>query len=195
MFGNSTAGGAYIPGLSDYTVFVRRQALAFLGGPPLVKMATGEEVDEESLGGTDMHARLSGLADYVAENDADAIRIGREIVGRLNWRKVIRADLRTPEPPRYDPDELLGIVPVDTIRKPLDMREVLARIVDDSQFMEFKPDYGATLVTGYAHINGFLHPSTFNFIKSSWQTTAFCSLSRLIKQRSSFNCVTRAEPP
>jgi 3-methylcrotonyl-CoA carboxylase beta subunit len=155
VFGNSTAGGAYIPGLSDYTVFVRKQALAFLGGPPLVKMATGEEVDEETLGGTDMHARLSGLADYVAENDADAIRIGREIVRQLNWQKTIRADLRTPELPAYDPDELLGIVPIDTIRKPLDMREILARIVDGSRFMEYKPDYGSTLVCGHAHINGF----------------------------------------
>lgn len=155
VFGNSTAGGAYIPGLSDYTVFVRKQALAFLGGPPLVKMATGEEVDDETLGGTDMHARLSGLADYVAENDADAIRIGRDIVGRLNWRKVIRAELQTPEAPAYDPNELLGIVPVDTIRKPLDMREILARIVDGSRFTEFKPDYGSTLICGHAHINGF----------------------------------------
>src|SRR5688572_6289173 len=155
VFGNSTAGGAYIPGLSDYTVFVRKQALAFLGGPPLVKMATGEVVDDETLGGTDMHARLSGLADYVAENDPDAIRIGRDIVGRLNWRKVIRAELQTPEAPAYDPDELLGIVPVDTIRKPLDMREILARIVDGSRFSEFKPDYGSTLVCGHAHISGF----------------------------------------
>lgn len=155
VFGNSTAGGAYIPGLSDYTVFVRNQALAFLGGPPLVKMATGEEVDEETLGGTDMHARLSGLADYVAENDADAIRIGREIVAGLNWQKTIRADVRSPEPPVYDPDELLGIVPIDTIRKPLDMREVIARIVDGSRFNEFKPDYGHTLICGHAHISGF----------------------------------------
>jgi 3-methylcrotonyl-CoA carboxylase beta subunit len=155
VFGNSTAGGAYIPGLSDYTVFVRKQALAFLGGPPLVKMATGEEVDEETLGGTDMHARISGLADFVAQDDADAIRIGREIVAQLNWRKTIRADLRTPEEPYYDPDELLGIVPIDTIRKPLDMREIIARIVDGSRLLEFKPEYGATLVCGYAYINGF----------------------------------------
>ncbi|MBL8118346.1 MAG: methylcrotonoyl-CoA carboxylase [Anaerolineae bacterium] len=155
VFGNSTAGGAYIPGLSDYTVFVRKQALAFLGGPPLVKMATGEEVGEEALGGTDMHARLSGLADYVAENDADAIRIGREIVGRLNWQKTIRCQRRTPAPPLYNADELLGIVPMDTIRKPLEMREVIARIVDGSEMVEFKPDYGGTLVCGHAHINGF----------------------------------------
>ncbi|MGQ9908062.1 MAG: acyl-CoA carboxylase subunit beta [Candidatus Flexifilum sp.] len=155
VFGNSTAGGAYVPGLSDYTVHVRKQAMVFLGGPPLVKMATGEEVDEETLGGTEMHARISGLADYVAENDADAIRIGRQIVASLNWRKTIRADLRTPEPPCYDPDELLGIVPIDTIRQPLDMREVLARLLDGSRLFEFKPDYGDTLVCGHGHINGF----------------------------------------
>ncbi len=155
VFGNSTAGGAYVPGLSDYTVFVRNQALAFLGGPPLVKMATGEEVDEETLGGTDMHARVSGLVDFVAETDADALRIGREIVQQLNWQKTIRADYRTPEAPYYDPDELLGIVPIDTIRKPLDMREILARIIDGSRLLEFKPEYGSTLVCGYAYINGF----------------------------------------
>jgi len=155
VFGNSTAGGAYIPGLSDYAVFVRGQALAFLGGPPLVKMATGEEVDEESLGGTDMHARLSGLADYVAESDADAIRIGREIIARLNWQKTTPTNRRTPELPCYDPDELLGIVPIDTIRKPLDMREILARIVDGSRMLEFKPDYGSTLVCGHVHIDGY----------------------------------------
>lgn len=155
VFGNSTAGGAYIPGLSDYTVFVKNQALAFLGGPPLVKMATGEEVDEETLGGTDMHASVSGLVDYVAQNDTDAIRIGREIVKQLNRRKTIDADLRTPEAPYYDPNEILGIVPIDTIRKPLDIREVLARIVDGSRLMEFKPDYGATLVCADAHIMGF----------------------------------------
>jgi 3-methylcrotonyl-CoA carboxylase beta subunit len=155
VFGNSTAGGAYVPGLSDYAVFVRSQALAFLGGPPLVKMATGEEVDEETLGGAEMHARLSGLADYLAEDDADAIRIGREIVARLNRRKYQLRDLRAPEPPRYDPDELLGIVPVDTIRQPLDMREILARLLDGSRFMEFKPEFGSTLVCGHGHVNGF----------------------------------------
>ncbi|MDX2161273.1 MAG: carboxyl transferase domain-containing protein [bacterium] len=155
VFGSSTAGGAYIPGLSDYTVFVRGKALAFLGGPPLVRMATGEEVDEESLGGALMHARLSGLADYLADDDADAIRIGREIVGRLNWQKRAFPPRRTPELPCYDPDELLGIVPVDTIRQPLDMREILARIVDGSRLMEFKADFGATLVCGHAHLDGY----------------------------------------
>jgi 3-methylcrotonyl-CoA carboxylase beta subunit len=155
VFGNSTAGGAYIPGMSDYTVFVRGKALAFLGGPPLVKMATGEEVDEETLGGTDMHARVSGLADYVAEDDADAIRIGREIASTLNQYKTHPAQLAQPRDPIYDADELLGIVPTDTLRQPLDMREVIARVVDGSEFFEFKPDYGTTLVTGHAHINGY----------------------------------------
>jgi 3-methylcrotonyl-CoA carboxylase beta subunit len=156
VFGNSTAGGAYVPGLSDYTVFVRGKAVAFLGGPPLVKMATGEEIDEETLGGTDMHARISGLADYVAEDDADAIRIGRRIVANLNWRKTIHADLAPPRDPLYDPDELLGIIPIDTIRKPLDMREVIARLVDGSEMDEFKPDYGDTLVCGHVRLGGFL---------------------------------------
>jgi 3-methylcrotonyl-CoA carboxylase beta subunit len=155
VFGNSTAGGAYVPGLSDYTVHVRKQAKVFLGGPPLVKMAIGEEVDDETLGGTDMHARVSGLADYVAEDDADALRIGREIVSQLNWQKTIRAKLQTPEEPLYDTDEMLGVIPVDVLRKPLDIREVIARIVDGSRFLEFKPDYGGTLICGHAHINGF----------------------------------------
>ncbi len=155
VFGNSTAGGAYIPGMSDYTVFVRNQALAFLGGPPLVKMATGEEVDDETLGGAEMHAKVSGLVDYIGEDDADAIRIGREIVATFNRQTYAPSTQQTPESPKYDPDELLGIVPIDTIRKPLEMREVIARIVDGSRFMEFKPDYGSTLVTGNAHINGY----------------------------------------
>ena len=155
VMGNSTAGGAYIPGMSDYSVFVRKQGLAFLGGPPLVKMATGEEVDEESLGGADMHARISGLADYIAEDDRDAIRIAREIVGTWNLRKTTEPRLQAPQDPYYDPDELLGIIPMDTLRKPLDMREIIARIVDASCFMEFKPDYGNTLVCGNAYINGY----------------------------------------
>jgi len=180
VFGNSTAGGAYVPGLSDFTIFVRGKAMAFLGGPPLVKMATGEEVEEEALGGTDMHARVSGLVDYVAEDDADAVRIGREIVGRLNWQKYHPADLRQPEPPAYDPDELLGIVPIDTIRKPLDMREVIARIVDGSRFFEFKPDYGSTLVCGHAHINGYpigiLANNGILFSESAQKATQFIQL-------------------
>jgi 3-methylcrotonyl-CoA carboxylase beta subunit len=133
VFGNSTAGGAYVPGLSDYTVMVKRQAKVFLAGPPLVKMATGEETDDESLGGAELHARRSGLADFLAEDDADAIRIGRDIVTRLNWRKEMRAALAPPEEPLYDPDELLGIVPPDP-RRPFEIREVIARLVDGSRF-------------------------------------------------------------
>lgn len=180
VFGNSTAGGAYIPGMSDYTVFVRNQALAFLGGPPLVKMATGEEVEEETLGGTDMHARLSGLADFVGEDDADAIRIGREIASTLNRRKYLPQNLCPPEAPYYDPNELLGLVPIDTIRKPLEMREVIARMVDGSRFLEFKPDYGPTLVCGTAYINGFLVGIIANngvlFSDSSNKATQFIQL-------------------
>jgi len=154
VFGSSTAGGAYVPGLSDYTVMVKRQAKVFLGGPPLVKMATGEEVDDESLGGAEMHTRVSGLGDYLAEDDADAIRLGRDIMGRLNWRKDIRAALVPPEEPAYDPDELLGILPAD-VRRPFEMREVIARLVDASRFEEFKHDFGPTLVCGHAHLGGF----------------------------------------
>jgi 3-methylcrotonyl-CoA carboxylase beta subunit len=134
---------------------VRRQAKVFLGGPPLVKAATGEDIDDETLGGADMHGRVSGVSDYTAEDDADAIRIGREIVASLNWRKPPVPNYQTPELPAYDPDELLGIIPANP-RKSFDMREVIARIVDGSQFLEFKRDYGPTLLTGHAHIEGFL---------------------------------------
>lgn len=154
VFGNSTAGGAYVPGLSDYTVMVKRQAKVFLGGPPLVKMATGEEVDDEALGGAELHARISGLGDFLAEDDADAIRMGRDIVARLNWRKAVHAAMASPEEPLYDPEELLGIIPSD-LRRPFEMREVIARLVDGSRFDEFKRDYGSTLIAGWAHINGF----------------------------------------
>jgi 3-methylcrotonyl-CoA carboxylase beta subunit len=155
VFGSSTAGGAYIPGLCDYAILVRDQATVFLGGPPLVKMATGEIVDEESLGGARMHASTSGLADYLAADDADALRIGRDCMARLGWRKPATFSHQAPEAPAYDPDELLGIVPMDTIRQPLDMREVLARLVDGSRWLEFKPEYGGTLFCGQAHINGY----------------------------------------
>ena len=154
VFGNSTAGGAYVPGMSDYVVMVKGGAKVFLGGPPLVKMATNEDADEESLGGADMHSRVSGVSDYLAENEVDAIRLGREIVAHLNWRKLGHAKMRAPQAPRYDPDELLGIGSID-VRKPFEVREIIARIVDDSHFEEFKANYGTTLVTGWAHLHGY----------------------------------------
>jgi acetyl-CoA carboxylase carboxyltransferase component len=151
VFGNSTAGGAYIPGMSDHTVLVAGKAKVFLGGPPLVKMATGEESDDESLGGAEMHARRSGLADHLAADEQDAIRIGRNIVRRLNRRRGTPAAF---EGPRYDEEELLGIVPPD-LKTPFDPREVIARIVDGSDFDEFKPLYGPSLVTGWAQLHGY----------------------------------------
>jgi acetyl-CoA carboxylase carboxyltransferase component len=154
VFGSSTAGGAYLPGMSDYVVMVKKQAQVFLAGPPLVKMATGEVSDEESLGGAEMHSRLSGLSDYLAEDELDGIRIAREIVEHLNRPKPPVPNLRPVREPVYDPDELLGIASAD-VRVPFEIREVIARIVDGSEFAEFKPEYGPTLVTGFAHIHGF----------------------------------------
>jgi acetyl-CoA carboxylase carboxyltransferase component len=154
VFGNSTAGGAYIPGMSDYVVMVKERAKVFLAGPPLVKMATGEDSDDESLGGAEMHARTSGLADYMAVDEQDAIRIGRQIVERLNWRKRGPTPKPDPAPPRYDEEELLGLVPTD-LKVPFDPREVIARIVDGSDFDEFKPLYGSSLVTGWADLHGY----------------------------------------
>lgn len=154
VFGSSTAGGAYVPGMSDYVVMVKEQAQVYLGGPPLVKMAIGEETTHEELGGAEMHSRVSGVSDYLAENELDAIRIGREIVAHLDWKKASFPTPRPVEPPRYDPEELLGIASAD-IKVPFDAREVIARIVDGSRFSEFKPLYGSTLVCGWAHIHGF----------------------------------------
>jgi acetyl-CoA carboxylase carboxyltransferase component len=155
VFGNSTAGGAYVPGMSDYAVMIEGRSKVFLGGPPLVKMATGEEATDEELGGAEMHARQSGLADYLAADEPDAIRIGRRIVARLNWRKLGPPPVTAaPEPPRYAEEELLGIVPPD-LRVPFDPREVIARITDGSDFDEFKPAYGTSLVTGWANIHGY----------------------------------------
>ena len=153
VFGNSTAGGAYVPGMSDHVVMIKERSKVFLAGPPLVKMATGEESDDESLGGAEMHARISGLADYFAVDELDAIRIGRRIVDRLNWVKQGPAPRPVTEP-LFDTEELIGIVPGD-LRIPFDPREVIARIVDGSDFDEFKPLYGSSLVTGWAQLHGY----------------------------------------
>ncbi|BAH49861.1 acyl-CoA carboxylase subunit beta [Rhodococcus opacus] len=154
VFGNSTAGGAYIPGMSDHVVMIKERSKVFLAGPPLVKMATGEESDDETLGGAEMHARKSGLADYFAVDEQDAIRIGRSIVKRLNWKKQGPAPRAEVIEPLEDPEELLGIVPAD-LKIPFDPREVIARIVDGSDFDEFKPMYGSSLVTGWAELHGY----------------------------------------
>ena len=154
VFGNSTAGGAYVPGMCDYSVMVKQQAKVFLGGPPLVKMATGEESDDEELGGAEMHSFVSGLSDYLAVSEEDCLRIGREIVGHLNWRKLGPGPSLPAADPLYDPDELLGIVSSD-LKVPFDPREVIARVVDGSGFDEYKPRYGDALVTGWASIHGF----------------------------------------
>jgi acyl-CoA carboxylase subunit beta len=154
VFGNSTAGGAYVPGMCDYSVLVDGQAKVFLGGPPLVKMATGEDADDEELGGAAMHSRVSGLADYFAADERDCIRLGRQIVADLNWRKLGPGPSAPPAEPAYDPEELLGIASAD-FRVPFDPREVLARVVDGSQFSEYKALYATSLVTGWASIHGF----------------------------------------
>ena len=154
VFGNSTAGGAYVPGMCDYVVMISERSKVFLGGPPLVKMATGEESDDESLGGADMHSRVSGLADYFATDELDALRLGRQIVRRLNHRKLGPGPCGAGRPPRHDPEQLIGIPSAD-LRVPFDPRDVLARLVDDSDFDEFKPRYGTSLVTGFAELHGY----------------------------------------
>src|SRR5579864_7710358 len=154
VMGSCTAGGAYVPAMSDQTVIVRGNGTIFLAGPPLVKAATGEEVSAEELGGADVHCRISGVTDHYALNDEHALAICRSIVSNLNRRKYIPWDIRPPEPPRYDPGELYGIVPRDS-RRSYDVREVIARIVDGSQFHEFKELYGTTLVCGFARLMGY----------------------------------------
>ena len=153
VMGSCTAGGAYVPAMSDETIIVKNQGTIFLGGPPLVKAAIGEIVSAEDLGGGDVHTRLSGVADHLAQNDAHAIALARQAVATLNHRKQVAQALREPVPPKYDPQELYGVIPADT-RKPFDVREIIARIVDGSEFHEFKARYGATLVCGFAHIEG-----------------------------------------
>jgi acetyl-CoA carboxylase carboxyltransferase component len=184
VFGNSTAGGAYVPGMCDHAVLVDQRAKVFLGGPPLVRMATGEESDDEELGGAAMHSRVSGLSDYFARDELDCIRIGREIVADLNWRKLGPGPTGPSDEPHYDPDELLGIVSAD-LRTPFDPREVLARVVDGSRFDEYKPTYGTSLVTGWAQVHGFPIGVLANargvlFMEESKKATEFILLANQI---------------
>ncbi|MDJ1016073.1 MAG: carboxyl transferase domain-containing protein [Paracoccaceae bacterium] len=153
VMGSCTAGGAYVPAMSDVTIIVKEQGTIFLAGPPLVKAATGEVVSAEDLGGGDVHTRLSGVADYLAEDDAHALALARRAVGNLNRTNQVTVDWASSEPPAYNPDELLGVVPSD-LRRQYDIREVIMRLVDGSRFDEFKARFGETLVTGFAHIDG-----------------------------------------
>lgn len=153
VMGSCTAGGAYVPAMSDVTIIVKEQGTIFLAGPPLVKAATGEVVTAEDLGGGDVHTRLSGVADYLAEDDAHALALARRAVSHLNITKPLSVNWQTPEDPAYDPDEIFGVVPGD-LRTPYDIKEVIARVVDGSRFDEFKPRFGETLVTGFAHVKG-----------------------------------------
>ncbi len=154
VMGSCTAGGAYVPAMSDETIIVREQGTIFLGGPPLVKAATGEVVDAESLGGADVHTAVSGVADHYAENDAHALAIARDVLAHLNRRKTVPLQLAAPREPLYAAEEIYGIVPRDS-RIPFDIREIIARLVDGSEFQEFKARYGKTLVTGFGHIHGY----------------------------------------
>ncbi|MCW2674919.1 MAG: acetyl-CoA carboxylase carboxyltransferase subunit [Frankiales bacterium] len=154
VFGSSTAGGAYLPGMSEYTVFVKKQAAVFLAGPPLVKMAINEDADEETLGGAEMHATVSGLADYLAVDEHDALRLGRQIVANLGWTAACPEPIGLPDPPLHDPEELLGCVPASP-RRPMEVREILSRVLDGSRFAEFKPLFGTSLVTGWGSLCGY----------------------------------------
>jgi 3-methylcrotonyl-CoA carboxylase beta subunit len=193
VMGSCTAGGAYVPAMSDETIIVKNQGTIFLGGPPLVKAAIGEIVSAEDLGGGDVHTRLSGVADHLADNDAHALALAREAVARLNHRKTWHAAVIPARPPVYDPQEIYGVIPMDT-RKPYDVRDIIARVVDGSDLHEFKPRFGSTLVCGFAHIegmpvgivanNGVLFPSLHKRVrissncvvkeKSRW---CFCKIS------------------
>ena len=154
VMGSCTAGGAYVPAMSDQSVIVKNQGTIFLGGPPLVKAATGEVVSAEELGGADVHSRQSGVTDHFAHDDRHALALTRRIVSTLNRHKQVELDIREPAKPLYPPEELYGIVPADT-RKPFEVREIIARLVDGSEFDEFKALYGTTLVCGFAHIHGY----------------------------------------
>src|SRR5687767_9703408 len=179
VMGSCTAGGAYVPAMSDETIIVKGTGTIFLGGPPLVKAATGEEVTAEDLGGADVHTRLSGVADYLAEDDRHALALARTVVSTLNGRKHLPADLSAAEDPLYDPEELYGIVNADW-RRPYDVREVIARIVDGSRFDEFKQRYAPTIVTGFARLHGFLVGIVANngvlFSESALKVTHFLEL-------------------
>jgi acetyl-CoA carboxylase carboxyltransferase component len=180
VMGMCTAGGAYVPAMSDQAVIVNGTGTIFLGGPPLVKAATGEDVTAEELGGARVHTELSGVADHFAEDDEHALEILREVVGHLGPRKEARVRLRTPEPPAYDPDEILGVWPRDS-RRQVEVREVLARILDGSRLFEFKKRYGQTLVTGFAHIEGIpvaiLANNGVLFSESALKATHFIELA------------------
>jgi len=182
VMGSCTAGGAYVPAMSDETIIVRGTGTIFLGGPPLVKAATGEEVSAEDLGGADVHTRVSGVADYFADDDEHALHLARTVVSTLHTAKHVPADVTTPEDPAYDPAELHGIVPTD-LRRSYDVREVIARLVDGSRFDEFKERYGTTLVTGFARLHGFLVGVVANngvlFSESALKATHFIELCSL----------------
>jgi acetyl-CoA carboxylase carboxyltransferase component len=182
VMGSCTAGGAYVPAMSDETIIVNGTGTIFLAGPPLVKAATGEEVTAEELGGADVHTRLSGVADYFADDDEQALAICRTVVSTVNTVKHLPADMTTPEEPKYDASELYGIVTTDT-RKPYDVHEVIARLVDGSRFDEFKARYGSTLVTGFARIHGFLVGIVANngvlFSESALKATHFIEMCNL----------------
>src|SRR5918993_1166771 len=179
VMGSCTAGGAYVPAMSDETIIVNGTGTIFLGGPPLVKAATGEDVSAEDLGGADVHTRLSGVADYLADDDAHALRLARTILSTLHTTKVLPADMTTPEEPAYDPRELYGLVSADT-RQAYDVRGVIARIVDGSRFDEFKQRYAPTIVTGFARLHGFLVGIVANngvlFGESALKATHFIEL-------------------
>lgn len=184
VHGNATAGGAYQPGLSDYCVMVRGQAKMFLAGPPLLKAATGEIATDEELGGAEMHATVAGTAEYVAENDADGIRIAREIVASLGWADQLPArEKKSFQPPRYAAEELLGVVPADP-RKPYDVREIIARIADDSAFLDFKNDWDSGTVCGWMHLEGYPVGVIGNNGPITHQAQP--------RQPSSFNCAIKA---
>jgi 3-methylcrotonyl-CoA carboxylase beta subunit len=180
VMGSCTAGGAYVPAMSDESIIVRGQGTIFLGGPPLVKAATGEVVTPEELGGADVHTRVSGVADHYALDDHHALALVRRIVSNLNYRKSVRLQVREPREPLYAAEEMYGVIPADT-RKPYDVREIIARLVDASELDEFKQNYGTTLVTGFAHVHGYpvaiLANNGILFSESSLKATHFIELA------------------